>query len=303
MHYIEETNNRLTNDYRNDKINPNSKIGGDRLDLYKKLEYKSDFESFVNISSNIFKVISSNGEKFSSPRHIALAYAYNYFITWLYRYCKHELIEMNCNTTITETVKVALGMSKNYKCIDYIIKKDGVTDEIGLTRTISISETPSTWNLCEEYLQFISREEYYKSMLDFKLEEKIKNKKSKEPLLATRDRAIDSETYGGTFNDKRMSFIVDFNIFIYCMEQKDVGIYGFYIYSFLKMQSYKYGGKFTLSRKYISEKTGLNELAIKRTLSDLRQHNMITVEFGKNIGDGAKTNEYVVIDDFSLFTS
>ena len=195
-------------------------------------------------------------------------------------------------------------MSKNYKCIDYIIKKDGVTDEIGLTKTIPISETPSTWNLHEDnYLQLVSRKEYYDSMLDFKLEEKTKNKKSKEPLLATSQRIIDGELFEGTFNDKRMSFVVDFNIFIYCMENTDVGIYGFYIYSFLKMQSFKYGGKFTLSRKYISEKTGLNELAIKRTMAELRKHNMIAVEFGKNIGEGAKTNKYVVVDDFSLFAS
>lgn len=272
------------------------------MDLYRKLEYKSEFESFVNISSNIFKIISSNKEKFSSPRHIALTYAYNYFLTWLYRYCKHELIEMNCNTTITETVKVALGMSKNYKCVDYILKKDGVSDSIGLTQTVSVLETPSTWYLDDdEFLHLINRKEYYESMLDFKIDEKVKNKKSKKPLLATEIRIIDNEEYGGTFNDKRMSFTVDFNIFIYCMERKELGLYGFYIYSFLKMQSFKYGGKFTLSRKYISEKTGLNELAIKRTMSELRQHNMINVDFGKNFGDGAKTNEYLVIDEFSLF--
>lgn len=209
---------------------------------------------------------------------------------------------MNCNTTITETVKVALGMSKNYKCVDYILKKGGVSDSIGLTQTVSVLETPSTWYLDDdEFLHLINRKEYYESMLDFKIDEKVKNKKSKKPLLATEIRIIDNEEYGGTFNDKRMSFTVDFNIFIYCMERKELGLYGFYIYSFLKMQSFKYGGKFTLSRKYISEKTGLNELAIKRTMSELRQHNMINVDFGKNFGDGAKTNEYLVIDEFSLF--
>src|SRR5699024_11535773 len=89
-----------------------------------KLNYR-DGQSRHFMPNEIFKDLQSN---IKTSTHIAFAYSYYYLTSWLYRnvkYAEDLPIEIN-----TKTLKKLLGYNQNYKPINYIIKKNGVLEQI-----------------------------------------------------------------------------------------------------------------------------------------------------------------------------
>ena len=69
----------------------------------------NDYESKIFMPNEIFGDLQKNIDNAS---HIAFAYSYIYFVTWLYRYAKYGMV----NELIDQKfIKRILGYNENYK--------------------------------------------------------------------------------------------------------------------------------------------------------------------------------------------
>lgn len=105
---------------------------------FKNMEYLYGDDICIQMPNDIFKVLSSNIKSKSGSTNIqqsSFAYAYIVVVAFLYKYA--HFVDIDNETYIQNAdIKEFLGYSKTTKSIDSIIKKDGLLDEIGLTKTI-----------------------------------------------------------------------------------------------------------------------------------------------------------------------
>ncbi|TRZ37010.1 hypothetical protein CEQ21_16070 [Niallia circulans] len=212
--------------------------------LKKKLLYSSK-ENYLLMPNELMDIFINDTElNEKKAPHVAFAYTYLYFITWLYRYAKYG--EMTFEDITKASIFEVIGVSKTSKEYDYIVKKDGVLDRLGLTSTLSYINAPIIWMINKEeghgFPEFYYFYELEKEVKDKILEgQTTKRRQIKEPLLATGFRYPKNEDgceekYNGTFYDggKEYTHMVGFDVFIKCMTEPKLGYVAFYLYAFLK---------------------------------------------------------------------
>lgn len=109
--------------------------------LEELLQYHEK-ESKIFMPNEIFDDLK--GAIPDSP-HIAFAYSYTYLAAWLYRYSKH--ISPTEGFIDNVKMKQILGYNENYKKLDYLIKKNGLLDQLGYTETVK--DFPTSWTYDE----------------------------------------------------------------------------------------------------------------------------------------------------------
>lgn len=238
-----------------------------------------------------------NGKlKYNNSKHIAFTYSYYYLTAWLYRYTKY------CNVLIDKKViNQILGYGANYRDADYIIKKNGVLDQLHYTKTTT--EYPAFSVMDEDnnpvftYYHEVSPEEskYYHV-------KPSKNNKIKLPLKHFH-RSKDSFEDGyedGLFFEIENSHYVPFEVFMFCMSNKKLGCMGFYIYSFLKCKNQHFKNGYDVSLKNFEIETGINRRTLCQYIDALRKHNMIQVQYNQEYfclilePQNRKANTYIV---------
>lgn len=118
----------------------------------------------IYLDNRIFGELSKHIE---NSKHLAFAYSYIYYITYLYRYCKHTA----SNVQITqEAIKKTLGYSPKNKTVDYIIKKGGLLDTIQYTLTTT--DYPLEYGFDENRLL------YFNTVSSFKEEFNLSNSRN-----------------------------------------------------------------------------------------------------------------------------
>lgn len=229
---------------------------------YDELEYK------VFMPNEIFVDLKFLHEKGSS--HVAFTYSYYYLKCWLYRYAKYGLMNIN-----TKAIKEILGYSPIYKEIDYIIKKNGILDK--LNYTLSDNDYPISWTLDNlNNLEFTMFSELDKDMIKEVRDRIGKNFKYKIPVkgLWRTEESKNESIEDGTFFDISNTHMVSFEIFTYCMENKDLGCIGFYLYSYLKYRI-QWFEEFTSSIERISNDTGIKQTSTETYIHRLLLHRLI----------------------------
>ena len=192
-----------------------------KSNIIELLQY-NDKENKVFMPNEIFEDISIMG--FKTIEHKSFVYSYYYLLLWLYRYTKYGNIKIT-----VQDIKEVLGYNKKYDVLDYIIKKDGLLDQLGYTE--STTDFPYHWNM-ENGLEF-----NYFSEMDLEMRKTIsrgRNYKIKVPVKGIH-RDSESRSEGiedGVFYDIANTHMVDFEVFAECMEK--VGCKGFYVYGYLK---------------------------------------------------------------------
>ena len=108
-----------------------------KFEEIKELLQYTDGESKIYMPNEIFEDLKSVIK--NSP-HLAFAYSYIYLVHWLYRYTKYT----SSKSIITnEHIKEILGYNSKTKGLDYLIKKNGLLDELGYTLTTN--DIPLHW--------------------------------------------------------------------------------------------------------------------------------------------------------------
>jgi hypothetical protein len=264
-------------------------------DIINKLSY-DERESKLFIPNEIFEDISPLHSKGSS--HVAFAYSFYYLTSWLYRYAKYGQIEID-----TKVIKGLLGYHPDNKVINYIIKKNGVLDEMGYTLTTT--DYPIAWEYDGDlgFVLLSDLELEDRKMLHSK---KGKNYKIKLPVRGLwRSKESEEDGYeNGTFYEVDHTHMIPFEVFIKCMENDELGCIGFYLYSYLKSKCQIYEG-YDVSLIELERNTGLSHKTLCRYMDRLKKYRMITCEvqnFVVGLDKGERKANTYHVNDWELFS-
>ncbi|AEN89210.1 hypothetical protein BMWSH_2328 [Priestia megaterium WSH-002] len=216
--------------------------------------------------------------------HVAFAYTYLYIITWLYRYAKYGVMSFE-EITKPAILKI-MGVAETSSEYNYIIKRGGVLDRLGLTATLSYTEAPISWWTYKEDKHGFPEFTYFNDLEETSRQiilngQTTKHRQIKEPLLATGFRNPFNEEgceedYNGTFYDegKQYTHQIGFDVFIECMTNEDLGINAFYLYAFLRS---RYGANtdVSIALETISEESGLKPTTRDTALKMLKAYHLI----------------------------
>ena len=221
-----------------------------------------DYQSNIYIHNEIFQELKAIHNKGSS--HVAFAYSFYYLICYLYRYTKYS----DPNIYI-KSIKEILGYNRDNKKIDYLIKNNGVLDELGLT--YSSTDYPITWSFVDGELEFFMLSQMD---TDFKqIINKGRNTKIKVPVKAIH-RNGDIEILDGTFYEIEYTHEIPFVIFSLCMKNKELGCNGFYLYGYLKYRCDKFI-EYNSSLERIGNEIGMSKNTVDKYLTNLCQFGII----------------------------
>lgn len=250
---------------------------------YDELEYK------VFMPNEIFVDLKPLHEKGSG--HVSFAYSFYYLNCWLYRYAKYGHINID-----SKIIKQILGYSPIYKKTDYIIKKNGFLDEINYTTTDN--DYPLAWTLDDhECLEFTLVSSLDKDMLKIVRDMKGKNSKIKVPIkgIWRTGESKNENIEDGTFYDVSNTHLINFEVFIKCMENKGLGCIGFYLYSYLKYRC-QWFEEFNSSVERIGLELGICKSTTEKYICKLIENRLVDFKVNECLYvDGAfkkKANTY-----------
>lgn len=268
-------------------------------DMEQLLQF-NDYESKIFMPNEIFGDLQKNIDNAS---HIAFAYSYIYFITWLYRYAKYGMV----NELIDQKfIKKVLGYNENYKKLDYLIKQNGILEQMGYIRTEK--DFPIAYSYDEiDGLQFQYIDDFKEFRAYIKMLNVPKNYKIKFPVKAFyRDKESEEDYYeDGTFFYVDKTHLVPFETFIFCMTNEDLGCTGFYLYAFLRCMNQIYGG-YTIPLETLEEKTAIKGRTLDKYLDSLKKYNMIhckVEDFVVGLGKGEKMPNTYFTNEPTNFTN
>jgi hypothetical protein len=263
-------------------------------------------ESKLFMPNEIFEELKVNITK--TP-HVAFAYTYIYFVTWLYRYAKY----FNVNEVIdNKKIKEVLGYNSKTQTLDYLIKKGGFLDTIEYLETTR--DYPITWEFSkvnDESLSFFMSSEIDEDMSDY-LQTVPKRFFLKRPIKAfyrTGQEPEDEEEYelAGTFFDVSNTHNIPFEVFLYCVSNESIGCAGFYLYSYLKHKNDLFEEGYDVSLDALSDEIGMPKRTLNRHLGYLKSYRLIDFRHNQEffaVGmkkEDRKANTYI-IRDFEFFS-
>lgn len=219
----------------------------------KQLLKYNDHQNKVYIHNEIFEELKLLHEKGSS--HVAFAYGYYYLISWLYRYTKYGEINID-----VKMIKEILGYNATNKKLDYLIKKGGLLDEIGLTETST--DYPLVWTFEDGELEFTMFSDFDEDIKKIYQKQKGNNSKIKVPV-----KGLNRNGENGTFYDIYYTHEMTFDLFVKCMES-ELGCSGFYLYGYLKYRCDKFK-EYNSSVERIGQDIGMSKNTVDKYLTML----------------------------------
>lgn len=268
-------------------------------ELNEQLQY-NEKESKLYIPNEVYKDLEKSEIK---NTHIPFAFSYYYLICWIYRYTKYGTI----NNMDNKKFKKILGYSPTYPEIDYIIKKNGLLDQMEYTSTVK--DFPISWTFEDNFLEFDLL-----SDLDEETQKIIKQQFSRKYSIKLPFKAFhrtkeseDDKYLDGTFYEVDNTHMIPFEVFLFCMSKKELGCTSFYLWCYLKMQNQIFNGGYDISLDDLSIETGIPRSTMCGYLNILREYGMVSCQHNQeffclalNEGD-KKANTYTTneFDNFS----
>ncbi|MFS1518529.1 hypothetical protein V1503_19010 [Bacillus sp. SCS-151] len=205
--------------------------------------------------------------------HIAFTYSYYYLICWLFRYTKYGEMKID-----TKLIKRMLGYSPDNKKINYIIKKNGLLDQIGYTLTDS--NYPISWDYNDGDIEFTLISDMDEEVRKTFYQYRGNNFKVKLPIKAIW-RTKESKEEGlwdGTFYEIENTHCIPFDVFSFCLENDNLGVTGFYVYAYFKCKCQWFNGRYNKSIENISEEIGMAKNTVDKYLNSLKKSEMVNWE-------------------------
>lgn len=218
--------------------------------------------------------------------HIAYAYSYMYLIHFLYRNCKYFNIPTVLNGDV---IKEILGYKKSNRTMNYItIKDEGLLDQMGYTK--STKDYPMSWTLEDKELSFFNSsdvDEYTKHLFPTVPKKFF----LKYPIKGMDNRIIDRVIEGGeieeiemlgTFFDIDNTHEIDFNVFMFCMSKKKLGVVAFYLYSWLKYKNDWHDAGYDVPLTKLSDETGIPRRTMIQYMDLLKGYKMVDFQHNQS---------------------
>lgn len=209
--------------------------------LKNRLQFKEDEDQLI-IPDNLFRMLKDN----IKPNHITFAYSYYCMVTYLYKYAKYKVHLYN-----NEDIKELLGYHKLTKGLDYLIKKNGLLEQLGLIKTVK----------------------------DFPIDYHYKNGSTHYIMYSeSEEKKIMSRKYSVKFpiNLDSSTHKIPVEVFLFCISQEDIGCNGFYLYSYMDYMSTN--KKYSITINQLSECTQLSVPTIKRILGNLKAYRLVNYD-------------------------
>lgn len=251
-------------------------------------------ESKIFIPNEIFTDLK--GVITNSSPHLAFAYSYTYLVTWIYRHTKHLTTD---GIIDNGKLKEILGYNIDYKKLNYIIKKNGLLDQLGYTKTVK--DFPTLWTYEDNTLEFDMYSEN-KDLVNITLPRKYSIKYPVKSFHRYDDKVVD-----GTFYEFENTHCIPFEVFMYCMGHEHIGTIGFYLYSYIKRMNDFYVDGWDVPLEKMIIETSLPENTLIGYLDILRKYQLIRVQYNQKYFSLAmrledrKASTYY-INNFDLFS-
>lgn len=267
-------------------------------ELVKLLHYDGE-NNDIFMPNEIFNDLKN---VLSNSSHLAFAYSYYYLISWLYRYAIY-----GNDIYTTDTIKEILGYYKNNKTVNYIIKKNGLLDNMGYTQLQS--DYPVFWTFEDNELSFTMLSEYDIETQKLLKSKASRNYKIKVPLkgIYRTEEDINEGYESGTFYEIDNTHHIPFDVFLFCVSNENIGVIGFYLWSYLKMKNQIHSSGYDVSIDYLAKETGVKRSSTVKYLNVLKSHRMIIClhnqdYFVKGLSEDERKSSTYIVNDCSNFS-
>lgn len=225
---------------------------------------------YIYVPNEIFDDLK---DQLNGISHTAFAYAYYYYIDYLYRYSKFSE-----ERKTQSDIKQALGYSPKEKRVDYIIKKDGILDNMGYTQTTKdypLSFMYDDNNMIQfKTIEEVKAENGLKSILS------QRNYKVKRPIKSFNrtDESYNESILDGTYYEMDRTHKITYKVFEQMMQNDELGVVGFYIYGYFKHKSDIYGSYQCSYERLLDELNVKSNQTLSKYIKNLEQAKYIRVQ-------------------------
>lgn len=246
---------------------------------FKLISYHEK-EDKLYMPNEIFKDLK---QSITTGNHLAFAYSYYYFLTYLYRYCKFDF----GNKFTQADIITFLGYNSSARKTGYLMTRGGILDQMGYTKTTT--DYPVLWSLDEHKKVTFTCVKEYKKMHGKDVPNINPNLRVKIPVKAFHREG--SNVLDGTFYDVSNTHSINMRQFVSAMDNEEIGVTGFYIYGFLLMQAKKFPNGYITDYPNFGKELGLGKNTVLKYITSLNKHRFVQV---KNMGH-KKPNSYIAL--------
>lgn len=262
----------------------------DERELRLILDVDRESKQRIYMPNEIFNdLVNCEGFKArkANATHIAFAFSYLYLASYMYRYARFTYYEdYFAEKFIDDLVMYKICNispdSRGAAGVSYITKKDGVLNKLNYVR--KESDYPIRYKYEEDILGNKDYSQVYWEMLsDIKddLPSDVKLPRARKVNFPVRAIYFDEESENEGIEDGYFYYTfntteIDINTFIFCMKHSDIGVVGFYLYSFIKSKNGIFRGAYTSPIEQLVEDTGIKSTKLSEVIKTLEAHNMIT---------------------------
>lgn len=219
----------------------------------------------------------------SNVQQIAFAYSYIVAVSFLYKYT--HFVDLNNETYVQNAdIKEILGYNRNTKTIDKVIKKDGILDLMGITRTTKnypiyhIDDLSNSINGIPirelTYIEDIEKDDGIRMILKDIV--RNRNYEIKEPLFMS--EAFGNRDYSTIYSyESTHKITLDEFIDIIFDEETNNVDFLLYCYFKCKCKGFKKDTRM-ISLNTITRDTGMDSSTFYRHISILKERKYIDVE-------------------------
>lgn len=222
----------------------------------------------------------------ANATHIAFAFSYLYLASYMYRYARFTYYEdYSVENFIDDSVMYKICNispdSRGENGVNYITKKNGVLNKLNYIR--KESDYPIIFKYEDKYGNKDYSQVYWVMLSDIKdeLPSDVKQPRARKVNFPVRAVYFDQESESegienGYFYQISNTTEIDINTFIFCMNHSDIGVVGFYLYSFFKCMNGYFRGEYNSSIEQLVVDTGIKKTKLSEVILSLEAHNMIT---------------------------
>lgn len=251
-------------------------------EIMRYVEYNKEQDIRIYTPNEVFEDLQC---QIKEGTDIAFAYSYLYLTNWLYRNCKYFNIAQPLDAN---SIKELLGYNKSNRTMNYITKKNGLLDTMGYTKTTK--DYPFAYYKDDDdlfafstYEEYVVRDEKGKMIDDGGIPQIPKMFFLKYPVKSFKRDVVETNDEGeeylietdGTYNDIHSTHTVDFEVFAYCLGNKDLGTFGFYIYSWIKHKNDLFEGAYEKSLEKLSKELGINRNTLNKYMKFLKGYRLL----------------------------
>lgn len=261
-------------------------------DLYNKFFKNDHKDNFINVDINTFELFDELLEsgKLKTNRHRTFAFAYYCLVSYLWKYSKYGDMEIN-----TQDIKTILGINPTEKRMDYIIKKNGLLDSIGLTETTRNFPIDTTITSNEGIKVTTLSDLGDEVARDFLKYRGSRRYTCKKPLLQ-----YQRDGKAGLMYSKDDVLSISVYELTRCLLCPEIGFDGLYVYAYLKYRTKMLGNRAVkMFYAELENRIGYKHIRIKNLIQNLQSAGMVIVKTEIRSVDGkvSKHNTYNICNN------